>query len=155
MKILLAIDGSTDSDAAVDEVARLPWPPDSEVKVLTVIEMPMLPTIDPPWPVYLDGVEQAFREGAEATIQAAVLKLGMGECKTLKAAGEVIIGTAKGVILDEAEKWGADLIVLGSRGLGALDRFLLGSVSHAVTQHAKCSVEVVRRRSDLSDEKKK
>ena len=82
----------------------------------------------------------------------------MGECKTLKAAGEVVIGTAKGVILDEAEKWGADLIVLGSRGLGALDRFLLGSVSHAVTQHAKCSVEVVRRRSDVSDvsdEKKK
>lgn len=35
VKILLAIDGSTDSDAAVDEVARLPWPPDSEVKVLT------------------------------------------------------------------------------------------------------------------------
>lgn len=155
MKILLAIDGSIDSDAAVDEVARLPWPPDSEVKVLTVIEMPIFPTIDPPWPVYLDEVEQAFRKRAEATIQAAVLKLGMGECKTLKAAGEVVIGTAKGVILDEAEKWGADLIVLGSRGLGALDRFLLGSVSHAVTQHAKCSVEVVRRRSDVSDENKK
>ena len=154
MKILLAIDGSTDSDAAVDEVARLPWPPDSEVKVLTVIEMAILPTSDPPWPVYFDEVEQAFRERAEATIQAAVLKLGMGECKTLKAAGEVVIGTAKGVILDEAEKWGADLIVLGSRGLGALDRFLLGSVSHAVTQHAKCSVEVVRRR-DVGDEKKK
>ena len=66
MKILLAIDGSTDGDAAVDEVARLPWPPDSEVKVLTVIEMPIFPTIDPPWPVYLDEVEQAFRERAEA-----------------------------------------------------------------------------------------
>jgi nucleotide-binding universal stress UspA family protein len=123
MKILLAIDGSIDSDAAVDEVARLPWPPDSEVKVLTVIEMPIFPTIDPPWPVYLDEVEQAFRKRAEATIQAAVLKLGMGECKTLKAAGEVVIGMAKGVILDEAEKWGADLIVVGlarARRVGSL-----------------------------------
>jgi nucleotide-binding universal stress UspA family protein len=155
LKILLAIDGSTDSDAAVDEVARLPWAPDCEVKVLTVIEMPIIPTIDPPWLVYLDKVEQSFRERAEADIKGAVSKLGMGECKTLRVAGEVIIGTAKQVILDEAEKWGADLIVLGSRGLGALDRFLLGSVSHAVTQHAKCSVEVVRRRSDVSDEKKK
>lgn len=154
MKILLAIDGSSDSDAAVDEVVRLPWPPESQVKVLTVIEMPILPTIDPPWPVFLVEVEQAFRERADAVIQAALLKLGTGECKTLKATGQTAIGTAKEVILDEAEKWDADLIVVGSRGLGALDRFLLGSVSHAVTQHAKCSVEVVRRRSKVSDEKK-
>jgi hypothetical protein len=63
------------------------------------------------------------------------------------------------LVLSEEPKFesagGADLILLGSRGLGAWDRFLLGSVSHAVTQHAKCSVEVVRRRSDVSDEKKK
>jgi nucleotide-binding universal stress UspA family protein len=79
------------------------------------------------------------------------LELGLGECKTLKATGKVGIGTAKKVILDEAEKWDADLIVLGSRGLRALDRFRLGSVSHAVTQHAKGSVEIVRRR-DVADE---
>jgi len=48
------------------------------------------------------------------------------------------------VILDEAESWGADLIVLGSHGYNAWKRFLLGSVSQAVVSHAKCSVEVVR-----------
>jgi nucleotide-binding universal stress UspA family protein len=48
------------------------------------------------------------------------------------------------MILDEAERWGADLIVVGSHGYRAWERFLLGSVSQAVVSHAKCSVEVVR-----------
>ncbi len=45
---------------------------------------------------------------------------------------------------EEAERWGADLIVMGSRGLGTWNRLLLGSVSSAVVNHAKCSVEIVR-----------
>jgi nucleotide-binding universal stress UspA family protein len=51
------------------------------------------------------------------------------------------------VILDEAEKWKADLIVVGSHGYPAWERLLLGSVSQAVVSHAKCSVEVVRVRT--------
>ena len=47
--------------------------------------------------------------------------------------------------MEEAEKWGADLIVMGSRGLGAWNRLLLGSVSDSVVHHAKSSVEIVRR----------
>jgi nucleotide-binding universal stress UspA family protein len=53
-------------------------------------------------------------------------------------------GSPRSVILDEAESWGADLVVVGSHGYGAWQRFLLGSVSQAVVSHAKCSVEVVR-----------
>ena len=48
------------------------------------------------------------------------------------------------MILDEAQRWGADLIVVGSHGYRAWERFLLGSVSQMVVSHAKCSVEVVR-----------
>jgi nucleotide-binding universal stress UspA family protein len=47
-------------------------------------------------------------------------------------------------ILEEASNWGADLIVLGSRGLRGMDRVQLGSVSEAVALHANCSVEVIR-----------
>ena len=44
----------------------------------------------------------------------------------------------------EAEKWGADCIFVGARGLNGLERLLLGSVSTAVASYAHCSVEVVR-----------
>jgi nucleotide-binding universal stress UspA family protein len=65
----------------------------------------------------------------------------------LKVITETKDGRAKDVILDEAETWGADLIVVGSHGYHGLRRFLLGSVSQAVAAHAPCSVEIVRRRS--------
>ena len=68
----------------------------------------------------------------------------VGADKTLKITSEMPTGVPKQVILDEAERWGADLIVVGSHGYSAWDRFLLGSVSNAVAAHAKCSVEIVR-----------
>jgi len=51
---------------------------------------------------------------------------------------------SKPAITEEADRWQADLIVLGSHGYGAWHRFLLGWVSQVVVSHAKCSVEVVR-----------
>ena len=58
--------------------------------------------------------------------------------------GKVIAGSPKRMIVDEAENWNADLIVVGSHGYPAWERLLLGSVSQAVVSHAQCSVEVVR-----------
>jgi nucleotide-binding universal stress UspA family protein len=54
--------------------------------------------------------------------------------------------TPKELILEEAHKWGADLIVVGSHGRRGVNRFLLGSVSEAVASHARCSVEIARHR---------
>ncbi|PKN59600.1 MAG: universal stress protein, partial [Deltaproteobacteria bacterium HGW-Deltaproteobacteria-11] len=64
----------------------------------------------------------------------------------------ILEGQPKEVILDEAENWGADLIIVGSRGHGAVRRFLLGSVSFAVALNAPCSVEIVRRPFELLTE---
>jgi nucleotide-binding universal stress UspA family protein len=71
--------------------------------------------------------------------------LHTGEDKTLKVTTETLLGPPQQMILDEAENWGADLIVIGSHGYGFWDRLLLGSVSQAVASHAKCSVEIVKR----------
>jgi nucleotide-binding universal stress UspA family protein len=56
----------------------------------------------------------------------------------------VDFGDAKTIIIDNAAKWGADLILMGSHGWKGLNRFLLGSVSDAVARHAPCSIEIVR-----------
>jgi nucleotide-binding universal stress UspA family protein len=53
-------------------------------------------------------------------------------------------GDPKSTIVEDAARWHADLIVLGSHGRKGVDRFLMGSVSDAVARHAPCSVEVVR-----------
>lgn len=144
MKILLAIDGSPCSDAAVEEVARRPWPQGSSVKILTALEIPV-PLAAETWAVpftYFEDLEAALRTQGQNIVDRALQKLESN--KTLVADAVLAPGSPRSVILDEAEDWGADLIVLGSHGYGALKRFLLGSVSQAVVSHAKCSVEVVR-----------
>jgi nucleotide-binding universal stress UspA family protein len=50
------------------------------------------------------------------------------------------------MIIGEARKWSADLIVLGSHGYTGLKRLLLGSVALFVVSHAPCSVEIVRKK---------
>ena len=58
-------------------------------------------------------------------------------------------GSPKQAILQEAEKFDADLIVVGSHGRGAVRRFLLGSISQSVALHAKCSVEIARKKDNF------
>jgi nucleotide-binding universal stress UspA family protein len=146
MKILLAVDGSSCSDAAVDEVARRPWPDGSLVKVLTAFELPTPPTPEA-WALpinYFREMDIALRKQAEDIIDRALQKLKARVDKSISIDAVLLPGPPRTVILEEAESWGADLIVLGSHGYRAWERFLLGSVSQAVVSHAKCSVEVVR-----------
>src|ERR1044072_412257 len=146
MKILLAVDGSPCSDEAIEQVARRPWPEGSEIKVLAVFELPLPPTPEG-WALpasYLDQMDRAAREQAQAIVERAVEKLKAKLDRTIVVASEFLPGPPRAVILDEAESWRADLIVVGSHGYRAWERFLLGSVSQSVVAHAKCSVEVVR-----------
>ncbi|HZM98604.1 MAG TPA: universal stress protein [Pyrinomonadaceae bacterium] len=146
MKILLAVDGSSCSDAAVDEVARRPWPEGSLVKVLTAFELPTPPTPEA-WALpinYFQEMDTALRKQAEDIIDRALQTLKSSANKSFSIDAVLLPGPPRTVILEEAENWGADLIVLGSHGYRAWERFLLGSVSQAVVSHAKCSVEVVR-----------
>lgn len=146
MKMVLAIDGSTCSVAAVEEVARRPWPSDSQVRIISVIEPPA-PLTAGPW-TYANSYEEQEaleRAQAEETVAFAAKKLREGNCN-LGITTEVILGSPKRVIVEEAEKWGADLIVVGSHGYRSWERMLLGSVSQTVALHAECSVEIVRKR---------
>lgn len=146
MKILLAVDGSASSEEAIAEIVNRPWPEQTQVKVITAFETPIMVGMEP-WaagPMYFDELVKAASSAANTVLENALTKLRSALGNKLKIIGEVIQGSPKQVIVEEAEQWGADLIVMGSRGLGAWNRLLLGSVSNAVVHHAKCSVEIVR-----------
>jgi nucleotide-binding universal stress UspA family protein len=148
MKILIATDGSDYSKAAVNSVAERPWPQGSEVKIISAMEVPFAPTTEG-WVMpdsYYSELDRVAREQAEAAVKDAVERIESGKASGLEIITKIISGSAREAILDEAERWDADLIVLGSHGYSGWQRFLLGSVSHAVATHAHCSVEIVRQK---------
>ena len=153
MKILVAIDGSKHSEVAVDEVARRHCPAMSEVRIISVVEPPFSYSgvgndMQP-----FSAMEGGARERARAEVEAAAAKCrAHAESRQLRVTSDVLAGSAKAVILEQAESFGADLIVVGSHGHGMLERFLLGSVSQSIALHAKCSVEIVRGQKSMANQ---
>jgi len=150
MKILLAIDGSPCSEAAVREIAARQWPEGSVVKILSVatVLLPDVP-LDPFFVTYAAHMEMMKKERArlQDLVERTASELRERAVnKPLPIETAVIDGSPKQMIIEEAEQWGADLIVVGCHGFGPVKRFLLGSVSQAVAVHAPCSVEIVRLR---------
>jgi len=136
MKLLLAIDGSRYSDAATQAVIAQYQQQGTEVKVLNVVDLPLpIPTSD------AAGFREASLKHGQELVQRAEHLLSKAGYKTQTAVEE---GDAKSKIIDQAAKWKADLIVMGSHGRKGINRFLMGSVAEAVSRHATCSVEIVR-----------
>ena len=152
MRILLAIDGSPYSDAAIEEVCRRPWPAESEVRVVTVVSplesMLMQETTLLP-PAYDDILEHQSMKTAKRLhdIASDIEQRASG----LRVTPRLLEGRPREAILEEAEQWAADLIVVGSHGYGPIKRFFLGSVSLAIALHAPCSVEIVRQSPGFHD----
>ena len=136
MKILLAIDSSSASQVAVQEVIDRPWPPGTTVEVVSVVDTYC------GWngPEVFDALMDAGRQAVES--HAAVLTTS-----GLTSRSKVLCGDPKTMVVDYASETGADLLIVGSHDASDLTRFLLGSVARAVVRHAACSVEVVRPRS--------
>ncbi len=146
MKILLATDGSAYSKAAIKEVANRTFPPKTKVRIISVIDKVALTKYIGPLGVlteYYADANQTLEKFAEDANEYAA-KILRERNPMLSISTAVIDGSPKSAIIKEAEKYRADLIVVGSHGYGAVKRFMLGSVSHAVSLHAKCSVEIVR-----------
>jgi nucleotide-binding universal stress UspA family protein len=144
MKILLAVDGSPHGEAAADEVSRLPWPAGSEIRVISVAETPIAAVDHYGATTYYAEALKAARRHARDSADGAAAKLRPGETRGLTVDTVTPTGFAGELILEEAEHWGADLVVLGSQGRGFWERMLLGSVARTVASRAPCSVEIVR-----------
>ena len=145
VRLLIGVDNSADSNAAVEAVCNRHWPKGAEVGLLAVVDTVMPLTSDPAEPKWIEVADESnWRQVREIFEPAA---------QRIRSAGlhaEVLIrrGNPVDEILQEATTWGADCIFVGARGTRGIDRLLLGSVSSAVSSRAHCSVEVVRRRNE-------
>jgi nucleotide-binding universal stress UspA family protein len=148
MKILLPVDESPCSAEAVKAVMHREWPPGTTVRVLSAVENVGPPPMDP---LMFDAAgsinqlqQQRTKEAKQLTKRVASSVAASG------LATETVVhdGDPSSVIVDEAEAWNADLIVLGSHGYTGFKKWLLGSVAQSVVSHAPCSVVVVRNRGE-------
>jgi nucleotide-binding universal stress UspA family protein len=143
-RIIIAVDGSAGADCAVRTVAERSWPGGTEVLLLAVTDPIHATTIGRLLPTVGEVVDQyneLERASAERIVASCAKILANSD---LAITTSVTSGDPRRVLCDETDRWAADSIFLGARGLGRFDRLLLGSVSSAVAAHAHCSVEVVR-----------
>ena len=146
MKVLVATDGSKYGGWGLNWVAKLPFVKPPRVTVLHVLDIGALRA---------PFLSQPVMAGSERYIQEEIQRMEARSVKTLKEAKQQLAalklkGTARkeqgavaAVILKRAPKRDG-LLVVGSQGLDALDRFMLGSVSTNLIQHATCPVLVVK-----------
>jgi nucleotide-binding universal stress UspA family protein len=140
VRLLIGIDGSKYANAAVSAVAERTWPAGTEVRLVNGM-----------WKMPAATANQMLSEiAAWVARENARIKEAMDAAfSTLKAAGlkaSVVLkdDEPRQLLVAEAESWGADSIFVGSKGMGRVERFLIGSVSSAVASRAHCSVEVIR-----------
>ncbi|SRR5713101_8338736 len=135
-RILLPVDGSDHSRKAVAKVTDMAKLTAGVVRVFHLQERELTKS----------GTTMSLETSADARklVDGVIAELqGAG----IEASGETragLYGEAAKAILGEAEKFGADLIVMGSRGLTDFQALLVGSVAHKVMHHANCPVLIVR-----------
>ena len=142
MKILVAIDGSTQSSDAIQALAHF-----GPAENITLVHALHLPDLDHPMITpklrdeLLKEVEEQHRQEGERLLSDAKKKLP----KNVSQVDIILqVGSPSHVILETAQSAHPDLIMMGARGLGPIKEQLLGSVSHRVLLHAPCSVFILK-----------
>lgn len=141
--IVVGTDGSDSANKAVLRAAELARSSGATLHLVSAYH-PVIGTLSaeaamgapPPNPEWEEEAVAETEKLLKAAADAAVPDRTLHE-------RHVVAGEPAGAILDIAEKVGADLIVVGSKGMGGARRFLLGSVPNKVTHHASCDVLIV------------
>ena len=144
-KIIVGVDGSTGAERAVRAVGSRLWPTGTEVRVIGVDDGTSPKNIFgilPHAAEMINGLNAEAAFAARTMVEWAENELSFIGLRTSAAFKK---GEPQRVLVEEARKWKADSIFVGSRNFSsAFERFRLGSVSTALVTSAPCSVEVVR-----------
>ena len=139
--VLVAVDGSEGAKAAARYAADLARPLGAKLTLLSVLEPrpPVVVGFVDPVPLATMVPTPDDRKAVEGRVAALAASLGLPDVESA-----VVFGPAADTVLAEAGQRGADLVVVGARGLGPVGRWVLGSVSDRVVHHARVPVLVVR-----------
>lgn len=149
IRLVIGVDNSRYSNAAVDAVYRREWPTGTEVRLLAVVDTVMAITPDPSQPSIVKWIEVGDEDNWDQVRQIFEPSAVKLRSAGLDAAVMIRRGDPTDEVVEEAKSWGADCIFVGAKGMRGIDRLLLGSVSSAVSARAHCSVEVVRETASL------
>lgn len=140
MKILVA--ASRNHETSTELATAFPWPEKAEILVVSVAEEmhPIAVGVGP------DAIDLS---GAQLNLNADAGKSALGvarqfQSRGFQAAGIAIEGDPVTAIVEQAKKWRADLIVVGSHDRSLVERLLVGSVSDKLVKLSPCSVLVVK-----------
>jgi len=139
MKVLVAIDYSPSSRTVLDSVVNRSWSANTEFCVLNIVNLQRFER--------LPALIEDATSGSECLVEKAAKQIHNAGFKAFPRTSP---GHPRSDISCFAKGWGADLILVGSHGHGAVGRFLLGSVAQGVLRTAPCSVEIVRSMSAFS-----
>lgn len=166
IKLLIGYDGSSYSDAALEDLRRAGLPGAAEALVVSVGEAPIIPPLASHEVIekalvgerVISIVDHANRQVSESLKQTNELAVSASQrLKSYFPAWQIragaVAGTPASELIRKAEAWRADLIVVGSQGRSAIGRFILGSVSLEVANESRCSVRIGRRKSAQTDRK--
>lgn len=140
--ILVGVDGSADSRRAAENALSLASSLGSKVTLLFVLEPPRMVAPFGPMDAFVTTGPRPTEEQM-ASVDALLDELASGASGT-QVEKRLEVGRPADVLCDQAEALGADLVVVGARGHGAVERFFLGSVSDRVVHHSKVPVLVLR-----------
>lgn len=147
MKILFATDGAKQSEAAIEMLAKFDLGDGDEIRIVSVIDMAVPMAVDI-YGGYLPDTtefEKTARENAGKILEesSSSLRSHFKE-RTLNVTTDVLFGSPESRIVEAADEFKPNLVVVGSHGYSTWERLLLGSVSDSVIHHVPCSVLVVR-----------
>lgn len=144
-KIMLAIDGSDTSNTAIDQVIKFTKGQDVQLRIIHVVDELFI-TYGGGAFDYLSYIALCREEGQKILDNAVKLITSQSTIKVEASLIELkdLQGRIAEVIVDEAKKWSADLLVIGTHGRRGFSRFFLGSVAENITRIATIPVLLVR-----------
>jgi nucleotide-binding universal stress UspA family protein len=159
-RILVALDGSEAADKALDHALDIAEKYSADILLLSVVQPVVAPqvafspaAVPPVPPMATVNYSKNLREQHEKMLSEALKKVKKLKLK-INVSTKLVEGRPSDKIVETSRKEGFDLLVMGSRGLGGIKEFFLGSVSDRVADEAPCPVLIVKSTRSKSNTEK-